>query len=127
VSSEQRRRDQYPLRILSPAGLTVQVNSNGSLRRMDHGDIMLNLFLGNEMEPPPANLYLRRQGERLDAWPLLGPQSGGAAQCDEKGLRVRGACQDIRFSVSLVLAESTPAWFWHVELENTGAPPQRWT
>jgi 1,2-beta-oligoglucan phosphorylase len=123
VSSEQRWLDQYPLRILSPAGLAVQVNSNGSLRRMDHGDIMLNLFLGNEMEPPPANLYLRRHGEKPGACPLLGPQGGGAAQCDGKGPRVRGAWQDIRFSVSLVLAGPTPAWFWHVELENTGTSP----
>ena len=80
MSREQRRLDQYPLRTLSPAGLTVQMNSNGSLRRMDHGDIMLNLFLGNEMEGPPANLYLRRHGERLDVCPLLAPHSGGAVQ-----------------------------------------------
>lgn len=123
MSSEQRRLDPCPLRIVSRAGLAVQVTANGSLRRMDHDDVMVNLFLGTEVEGPPANLYLRRHGERLDAWPLLGPHSGGAVQCDERGLRVRGAWQEVRFSVSLVLADAALAWFWHVELENTGTSP----
>ena len=38
------------------------MNANGSIRRMDHRDILLNLFLGTEIEGGPANLYLRRLG-----------------------------------------------------------------
>jgi cellobiose phosphorylase len=87
---------------------------------MDHGDIILNLFLGNEMEGGPANLYLRRHGEAIEAVPLLGPRSSAAVYGDERGLRASGAWQGIRFVVSLVLAESDPAWFWQVDLENTG-------
>ena len=41
-------------------------------------------------------------------------------RCDSQGLTLIGAWQDIRFTVSLVLAKSAPAWFWHVALENTG-------
>src|SRR5262245_53447075 len=87
---------------------------------MDHRDIILNLFLGNEMEGGPANLYLRRHGEAIEAVPLLGPRSPAAVHCDERELRVSGAWQGIRIVVSLVLAASDPAWFWHVDLENTG-------
>src|SRR4029453_7306015 len=54
------------------------------------------------------------------AVPLLGPRSPAAVHCDERGLRASGAWQGIRFVVSLVLAESDPAWFWHVDLENPG-------
>jgi len=57
---------QYPVRLASASGLSVQVNANGSIRRMDHRDIMLNLFLGTEMEGGPANLYLRRHGEAIE-------------------------------------------------------------
>ncbi|MBS1214986.1 MAG: uncharacterized protein H6R26_3603, partial [Proteobacteria bacterium] len=110
---------KYPLRLESPSGLSVQVNANGSIRRMDHQDIILNLFLGNEMEGGPANLYLRRHGETIEAIPLLGPRSPGTVHCDEQGLRVHGEWQGIRFSVALMFAQSSPAWFWHVELENT--------
>ena len=39
-----------PRRYESPAGLAVHVNANGSIRRMEHGDIVLNLFPGTEME-----------------------------------------------------------------------------
>ena len=63
-----------PSHLESPSGLTVQVNANGSIRRMDHGDILLNLFLGNEVEGGPANIYLRRHGEKVEAVPLLGPR-----------------------------------------------------
>ena len=44
----------YPVHIKSPSGLQVQANANGSIRRMDYRDIILNLFLGNEIEGTPA-------------------------------------------------------------------------
>jgi cellobiose phosphorylase len=72
------------------------------------------------MEGGPANLYLRRHGEVIEAVPLLGPRSPGAVHYGEQGVRVSGTWQGIRFVVSLVLAESHPAWFWHVEVENIG-------
>ena len=58
-----------PFQLASPSGLAVQVNANASIRRIDLRDVILNAFLGNEMEGGPANLYLRRRGEthRLDS------------------------------------------------------------
>src|SRR4029453_17396452 len=120
MTTETLQHGKYPFRLASASDLSVQVNANGSIRRMDHRDIILNLFLGNEMEGGPANLYLRRHGEASEAVPLLGPRSPAAVHCDERGLRASGAWQGIRFVVSLVLAESDPAWFWHVDLANTG-------
>ena len=120
MSSEDRPSAQQPLRLASPSGLSVQVNANGSVRRMDHGDIVLNLFLGNALEGGPANLYLRRLGEPAAAVPLLGPGSPGQVCRDATGLRLAGVWQGIRFDLALVLAESAPAWFWHLVLENLG-------
>ena len=51
-----------PVRFESPSGLAVVVNQNGSLRRMEHRDVVFNSFPGTEMEGGPANLYLRRHG-----------------------------------------------------------------
>jgi len=112
-----------PLRIASPSGLSVEWNANGSLRRMDHGDIMLNLFLGNEAEGGPANLWLRRLGSTVAATPLLGPASPAVYQCDGRRVTASGEWENLSFRVSWVLAESAPAWFWHVEVENTGPLP----
>ncbi|MGD8970970.1 MAG: hypothetical protein PVG01_06150, partial [Desulfobacterales bacterium] len=95
------------------------MNANGSIRRVDHGDILLNLFLGTEIEGGPANLYLRRHGTSIEAVPLLGPQSPATIHFDERGMSASGKWHGIRFRVSLVLAESAPAWFWHIRLENT--------
>lgn len=110
----------FPVKIESASGLQVQVNANGSIRRMDHRDILLNLFPGNEMEGGPTNIYLRRRGASIASIPILGPRSPAVVHVDEQGLTARGQWRGIRFTASLVLAASTPAWFWLVALENTG-------
>ncbi|MEO5916773.1 MAG: hypothetical protein ABIS50_21275 [Luteolibacter sp.] len=112
-----------PVRLASSSGLSVEMNANGSLRRMDHGDIILNLFLGNEAEGGPANIFLRLLGEKPDSTPLLGPGSAACYESDGKTFSASGKWGDLSFRVTLVLAESKPAWFWHVELENNGATP----
>ncbi len=110
-----------PFRAASPSGMSAELNANGSVRRMDCGDIMLNVFLGNEAEGGPANIYLRRLGETVETIPLLGPGSPASYQADGHGLFASGTWGALAFHVRLVLAESAKAWFWHVELENTGA------
>jgi len=113
-----------PLLLESPSGLRVQLNANGSVRRIDHGDILLNLFLGSEMEGGPANLYLRRHAARIEWIPLLGPRSPAVMRFDERGFVAHGEWQRIRFQISLVLASSARAWFWHVAIENIGLARQ---
>jgi cellobiose phosphorylase len=109
-----------PILLQSPSELVVQVNANGSVRRIDHRDVMVNAFLGTEIEGGPANLFLRRRGPRIEWTPLLGPRTPGDVHVDEDGLDVCGEWSGIRFRVSLRLAESAPAWFWHVEVSNVG-------
>ena len=113
-----------PVRFANGAELAIQVNANGSIRRIDHRDVIVNAFLGNELEGGPANLFLRRHGERIDWTPLLGPRSPGRIRFDEAGLAIEGEWEGIRFVVSLRLAESAPAWFWHVGLANEAAEAQ---
>ncbi len=109
-----------PVRIASSSGLSVEMNANGSLRRIDHGDIILNLFPGNEAEGGPANIFLRRLGDHPAATPLLGPCGPAVYQNNGRTFTAAGEWDGLAFRVTLVLADSTPAWFWHVTLENTG-------
>ncbi len=111
----------FPFRASSPSGLSFEFNANGSIRRIDHEDIMLNLFLGNELEGGLANLYLRKHGETLETIPLIGPGSPASYEFTDRGLLAHGTWCDLDFRVRLLLAEKSPAWFWHVEIENTGA------
>ncbi|MEJ0036055.1 MAG: hypothetical protein WDO68_08220 [Gammaproteobacteria bacterium] len=112
---------RFPQRLASRSGLTLEINANGSIRRFDCGNVSLGLFLGNEIEGGPANLYLRRHGRTLQWTPLLGPasptrfQSAGA----NGSLVGTGSWLGIRYTVTLVLAQDSTAWFWHVRLENT--------
>ena len=94
-----------PCHLESPSGMRVQVNANGSVRRMKHREILLNLFLGNELEGGPANIYLRRLGDEVAAVSLLGPRSQSALRCDKRSLTLSGDWWGIRFMASMVLAE----------------------
>jgi cellobiose phosphorylase len=103
----------------SASGLELALCANGALRRIECGGVTLNLFLGNELESGPANLYLRRRAPGPMAWvPLLGPRSPAHGSLEGDRWRARGAWEGLHYQVSLVLAASAPAWFWHVELEN---------
>src|SRR5215475_4402265 len=116
--------DQTLLQLSSRSGLRAQFNANGSLRRFDCEAICLPLFVGNEIEGGPTNLYLRRHtAGPLDWIPLLGPLSPTTFHTDpaSRMLLGTGSWLGIRYSIALVLAQSSPAWFWHVQLENTGA------
>jgi cellobiose phosphorylase len=113
----------FPVRFESPSGLSAQVNANGSIRRIDHGDVILNLFLGSEIEGGPANVYLRRHGASIECVPLLGPRSRAAVHVDGDGLTVRGDWNDVAFTLSLTLARSAPVWLWRGTLENKSASP----
>jgi cellobiose phosphorylase len=108
------------VRLRSASGLEAALCANGALRRLDCGDLTLNLFPGSELEGGPANLWLRRRGARIEWVPLLGPRS--LAQGSGSGARwsARGAWGELHYQVSLVLAASATAWFWHVVLENRG-------
>ena len=107
------------LRLASPSGLQVELNANGSLRRIDVAATIVNLFLGNEVEGGPANLYLRRVGT-AEFTALLGPQSPTRFRTDEarRSLVGEGAWEGLRYEVELRLADEVAAWFWHVRVLN---------
>lgn len=120
----------WPHRLASPSGLAVQLHRHGALRRIEHADVVLNLFPGSAMEGGPANVWLRRYasvapaaGASIAAVPLLGPRSPGTVTVDDARMVVRGEWEGVAFTLVLVLADATPAWFWHLRLENRGATP----
>ncbi len=112
-----------PARVQNPAGLAFELNSNGSVRRILHADIMLNLFVGNELEGGLGNLYLRVHGSDIKSVPLLGPSSPSVFHWDDSGMAATGNFEGLHYFVRLVLSETLPAWFWHVEVTNEGSQP----
>jgi cellobiose phosphorylase len=109
-----------PKRFNRPGGLAVEVNANGSLRHFACGGLAINLFVGNELEGGPTNLYLRRLGRPVEWTPLLGPRSPThfLPHPADKLVGV-GVWRGIEYSIVLTLAEKLPAWFWYVSLVNT--------
>ena len=113
-------------RLESPAGLTVEVLENGAVRRMDHGDTIVNLFLGNELEGGVANLYLRRlNADAVQYIELLGPRSPTRFTRSGDAWTGAGEWSGIRYTLQLRLASSSPAWFWQVSLENSAGAAQQ--
>ncbi len=88
--------------------------------------IALSLFVGNEIEGGPANLYLRRHAGPIEWLPLLGPSSPTDFRLEQGGttLSGRGRWGDISYLIQLTLAATSPTWFWRVTLENQGATEQ---
>jgi 1,2-beta-oligoglucan phosphorylase len=128
--SEANSSQGSPLLLSSRSGLRAEVNANGSLRRFDCGALALTLFVGNEVEGGPANLYLRCHS--ADSAPdastaLLGPRSPTRFRRDrQSGMLVgTGAWLGIDYVLALVLAQNATAWFWHVRLLNTSPTPRQ--
>jgi len=121
--------DYTPLRLTSSSGLRVEANLNGALRRLDCDPVCLALFVGNEVEGGPANLYLRRHTDKdkIEWTALLGPRSPTRFHSDPATNRLTGtgSWQGIDYSLELVLAQGAKAWFWHVRLKNTLPAAQR--
>ncbi len=114
-------------KLTNQAGLCFEIGANGAVRRIDHDGLLLNLFVGNEMEGGPANLYLRCHADAVRSIPLLGPRSPTRFRLDgEAGEFVGiGSWHNIDYRISLVLAQAEATWFWHVSLKNTGPQPQQ--
>jgi hypothetical protein len=115
-------------RLTSRSGLSLEVTSRGAIRRFDCGSTTLNLFVGNELEGGPANLYLRRhRSGATEFTPLLGPRSPTRFDLRQADGRLIGAgsWQGVDYVVALVLAQDARAWFWHVRLLNTTPAQQQ--
>jgi 1,2-beta-oligoglucan phosphorylase len=104
------------------AGLHFAFNRNGSLRHLRLRDVQVNLFVGNELEGGPANLWLRLRDEHanVELVPLLGPRSPLAWRGGEKNFAAVGVWRELRLRLALRLAANAPAWFWHLRVDNLG-------
>ena len=81
-------------------------------------ETIVNLFLGNEVEGGPANIYLRR-ADRASSCRCSGREArrvfaGGARGRDRHGPLARHCAT----RSSCALRPTAPAWFWHVSLAN---------
>ena len=105
--------------------LSFEINANGSVRRVLAGDLVLNLFVGNEVEGGPANLWVRRhEASGVQTMPLLGPGSPARFQIDGHGLVAQADWQGLRVDMRLVLADEAAAWCWHVTVRNASQTEQ---
>jgi len=119
-----------PRYLASAAGLSLELNRDGGVRRIQFRDIVVNLFMGNGVEPGPTNVWLRlRRGTstseqaapQVEAVPLLGPQSPlrpRASRGRGDGFESCGEWQGLGIGLRLVLGEQEATWCWQVRLEN---------
>jgi 1,2-beta-oligoglucan phosphorylase len=111
-----------PMRLANAAGLSLELNRDGGVRRIQFRDDVVNLFMGNGMEPGPANIWLRLHSGALEmAVPLLGPQSPlreRASRDRFDGFERHGEWQGLGIALRLVLGEQEATWCWQVRLEN---------
>ncbi len=108
-----------PCELSNASGLRVSLNANGSIRNFTHGDVTLNLFVGNTLEGGPTNLWLRRHREgAIEAVPLLGPASPLSFLSYADRCEAFGEWQGLKIRLQLRLAATAAVWFWHVQVDN---------
>ncbi len=108
--------------LANAAGVRFALDRDGGVQRIEFRGDVVNLFLGNGMEPGPANIWIRsRRGTGVEAVPLLGPRSplqACAAREHDARFESHGEWLGIGIALRLVLAEQEPLWCWQVRLEN---------
>ncbi len=109
-------------RLTGADGLSVVIDESGCVRRIDRGDTLVNLFVGNAVENAPANLHLRlHTGTGIEVKPLLGPGSPTRGACVAADRWAgSGTWEGLRYTVGLTMAKTEPAWFWHLHIANRG-------
>jgi 1,2-beta-oligoglucan phosphorylase len=105
------------------AGLHFEFNHNGSLRHLRLHNVQVNLFVGNEVEGGPANLWLRLRDDAaaVELVPLLGPRSPLRLRRANESFEAEGVHLELRLRLTLRLAADAPAWFWHLRVDNLGS------
>ena len=111
------------LRAASPSGLAFEFTRHGSVRRMAWRELCINLYSGNELEGGPDLLVLRcLQPDGTAEWtPLLGPRSPSRVSATPLGLVAQGEWGALKYTLHLVLSSTAAAWFWHLDLHNSGS------
>lgn len=99
------------------SGLVFEMHVNGSVFKISHGDVMVNLLLGSMTEGSVSNIYFEVGGGNGSRVPLLGPLSPSVFSFEE-GFEASGSDLGLEYSLRLLLAESVSAWSWVLRLKN---------
>ena len=100
-----RRRARGDERLTNAAGLSLELNRDGGVRRIEFGGVAVNLFMGNGMEPSPANVWLRlHRDAKVEAVPLLGPQSPLRGRASAERFAATGEWQGVQIELRLAHA-----------------------
>ena len=94
---EERQPPMNRRRLQGGAELTAEVNANGSIRRLSHKGVMINLFLASEMEVGPADIYLRRSTARAEGLACLA-SIRKIVRCDDRSMTLEGEWRGVRLS-----------------------------
>jgi 1,2-beta-oligoglucan phosphorylase len=109
------------LRLASPSGLSARFTEAAVLRRLDVGGRSILLYPGDDLEPGPANVFLRRRDATgIAVTPLLGPATPSRVSWTDSGPVVTGSWHDLAYRVTFRLADNSIAWYWHVAVTNHG-------
>ncbi|MCW7458611.1 hypothetical protein ND856_14670 [Leptospira bandrabouensis] len=110
--------------IQNSSGLKFKFLYNGNVHSIRFNELLVNLYLGNEMEQAVSNLYLRIHSENsLIVFPLLGPKSNSEFQISEFIFIAQGNFQKIDYQVHLELHPNQPTWRYKVDLTNKNNHP----
>ncbi len=122
---DERRSNRHWHTLRSDSGLWCELFATARSGGCGHGDDVLNLFVGNAVEGGPAALWLRRiattAASSRHATARPGERRSMAVGQRPRQRRRRGGAGDVQLAHrAAARAASAPAWFWHLQVDNTG-------
>ncbi|MCW7501267.1 GH36-type glycosyl hydrolase domain-containing protein [Leptospira soteropolitanensis] len=98
--------------------------TNGNIHSIRFKNLLVNLYLGNEMEPCVSNLYLRIYTEyEVIVVPLLGPKANSQYKISNTIFLSQGMYKDINYLVRWELHPDKSAWRYKVDITNNNTYP----
>jgi cellobiose phosphorylase len=112
--------ERLPLReIRNRLGLRFRFLPNGAIYSLEHGSLMLNLFMATVFDGAVGNLYLRlKESDKIDFVPLFGPKAPSSYTFSANALVAQGVWRSLAYQATLQLHENENAWHWQIQVQN---------
>lgn len=104
------------LKTISNGELEISFVTTGDIHLIKNKNIVLNQFIGQEIDGAVNNIYLRIfENDKIQYYPLVGKESNSSFLIGKSQAKWIGRVSGVSYEVKLSLTNTS--WFWEVQLD----------
>jgi cellobiose phosphorylase len=107
------------LNIKNSHGLSFDFLENGSVQRIEAGQVRISLKPSTPFSKSGANLYLRKRSNPVEYTALIGPGSNSSFIVNEDSFIAKGGWAGLDYTCTLQISMKSLSWQWLVDITNT--------